>query len=448
MFGKKLKRRYLEDDSGQIAVITAVVAVPLMIGVSVALDSHMTDRARVQLQASLDNAAIAAISDQTITMEERIEHAKERFWSNMSSEEQVKFAVPSSTDSRIDVQGTMQVNTLFAGIVGRDTVTFKADSAAEIVKGSTVCMLALDPDSNRAFEVTTGGQLHANCAIQVNSVSDVASVVDHGGIASAESFCVGGKASGLHTPFVNTECATLSDPYENVEIPGTILPCTTLSEIKELRRDWRSSRDAVDTHNASVEVGAAAADEAGVPYDGTTFEKLRLKPGNYCGGLFLMANEFVLDPGEYHITGGDLTFRSGTELTGADVTFILHENAKLEIGDGSVLNLKGPVGGPLDGLVFAQNLKDKSIYNPNYPNVESTILGGSKLDILGTVYLPSHKIMFLEGSGAISHAPATSFISHQISVSLGANISVSTDHIAAGISPIKPRSDGGVRLVR
>ena len=445
---KRLIQRYALNDDGQIAVITAISALPLLLVVSVAVDSHRVGVERSKLQAALDGAALAAISDQTITGVERSEQAEARFWSNISADQKVKFSVGSSTDTRIYVQGEMEVDTLFAGIVGRDTVTFKADSAAEITKGSTVCMLALDPDSNRAFEVTTGASLQANCKVQVNSVSKVASVVDHGGKATAESFCVGGDASGEHAPYVNTECGTLTDPYADLEMPETNLPCENFTDLQALLSDWRSARDAVDTHNSGQEAAAEQAAEFGYDFEPYFVERNHLKPGNYCRGIYFSGNELDLDPGEYHITGGDLFIHNGTKLTGKGVTFILHGDARLVIGDGSDLDISGPTEGPLDGLVFAQNLRDKSIYNPTYPNAITTITSGSTFDVLGTIYLPSHKIQFAAGTEGSTHAPATSFIAHQISVADGADLTVSVDHVAAGISPIKPRSDEGVRLVK
>jgi len=335
----------------------------------------------------------------------------------------VQFTVESATSNRIDLQAEMEINTLFAGIIGKDTITF-------------------------AFEVTTGANLQANCKVQVNSVSKVASVVDHGGKARAQSFCVGGNASGEHAPFVNTECSTINDPYSNVEIPGTNLPCENFTDLTNLLNDWRSDRGAVDIHNSGQEVAAENAEEFGYDFEPNFVERNHLKPGNYCRGIYFSGNELILDPGEYHITGGDLFMYQGTKLTGKGVTFILHGDASLVIGDGSVLDISGPVGGPLDGLVFAQNLSDKSIYNPTYPNVESTITSGSTLDVLGTIYLPSHKIQFEAGIQGNTHAPATSFIAHQISLADGADLTVSVDHVAAGISPIKPRSDEGVRLAK
>ena len=179
MWVGKLTDRYVANESGQVAVITAVAAIPLLLGVSLAIDSNRSDGARVKMQAALDSAAIAAVSNQTITSDERTEYAENRFQANMSEEKNVKFSATSS-ENRIDVTGTIAIDTMFAGIIGKETIQVNANSAAELVKGTTVCMLALDPNSNRSFEVTTGAKLQANCAVQVNSVEKQASVVDHG----------------------------------------------------------------------------------------------------------------------------------------------------------------------------------------------------------------------------------------------------------------------------
>ena len=444
---KDFKRRYISDESGQVAVITALVALPLLFGVTLAIESHQTENTRVKLQAALDNAAIAAISDQTLSVEERNDHAKTRFLSNMSSNVESQFFADSSK-KRIDVQGSVEIDRVFGGVIGDEKLTFSAVSAAEIVKGSTVCMLALDPDSGRSFEVTEGAILNTNCSIQVNSLHEQASVVDFGGKSSAQSFCIGGGVKGPHLPFVNTECSPLEDPYKHIEASHLTEPCVNQHKLNELLNDWRSTRDAVENHEIEENKRWAAALAAGEVWYPTFFEKNHLTPGHYCNGLVLEAKEFIVDPGVYHISGGSLVFGMGTELIGEGVTFILHDDAHVEMRNGAVLNLKGPTSGPMDGLVIAQNLTDKSMNNPTYPNVTSTITDGTQLNILGTVYLPSHKVEFLGGSSSKSHAPATAFIAHQISVRDGADITVSADHIAAGISPIQPRSDSGVRLVR
>lgn len=426
---------------------TALVALPLLLGVSIALDSHRTERERTKLKSALDNAALAAVTNQRLSTSERSEYASKRFWDNYSSNHKTSITVTESGSERVELAGEVKVATLMAGVIGKEAITVKEVSASELTKGSTVCMLALDKDSARSFEVTEGASMMANCSIQVNSLHQQAAVVDLGGQAKADSFCVAGGASGPYSPYVNTECAATPDPYDSIEVPNPG-ECINEAELQTKISDWRAERDAIENHEIAENERWAQANREGRIWYPKYFDKPHLQPGNYCNGLFLEGKEFILDPGVYHITGGSLVFGLGTELIGDGITFVLHDDANVEIRDGSVLNLKGPAHGSMKGLVFAQAMGKKSIDNPSYPNATTTITEGAILNILGTIYLPTHKINFRGGSLAKTHAPATSFIAHQISIGDGANIAVSADHVAADIPPILPRSDESARLVK
>ena len=252
----KIWSRYSEDNSGHIAVMTAIIALPMMIGVSVALDAHRLDRDRTRLKSALDGAAIAAITQQTINPAQRADYAKERFWLNVRDIEGVSLKVTQSDSHRVELEGHVKVPTLLTGVVGRDIVDLKEISATELVKGATVCMLALDPDSDRSFEVTRGAILDANCSIQVNSISKQAAVMDHGGLATAESYCIGGGAVGDFLPYVNTECSVVQDPYAKIEIPEPGA-CVDKKDLYLLMNDWRSGRNSVEDHAAAEELRVA-----------------------------------------------------------------------------------------------------------------------------------------------------------------------------------------------
>jgi len=444
---KSLFRAYATNTSGHFAVTTALIALPLLMGVSIALDSNRTERERTKLKSALDSAAIAAITNQTLTTDERRVYAEKRFWDNINTEHGASVEVVKSGNDRVELMGKIEIPTLMAGVIGKEAVIVQETSASELTKGATVCMLALDEDSDRAFEVTEGATLDADCSIQVNSKHKRAAVVDLGGKAIAQSFCVAGGAEGQYSPYVNTECAAATNPYETIEVPAPG-QCINGYELETKLADWRAERDAIENHEILENERWALANSEGRVWYPTYFEKPHLQPGNYCDGLFLEGKEFILDPGVYHISDGTVVFGLGTELIGEGVTFVLHDDARLEIRDGSILNLKGPSTGPLKGLVIAQKTDAKTMSSPNLPNNTSTITDGAILNVLGTIYLPTHQIEFLGGSLAETRAPATSFIAHKISIRDGADIKVATDHKAADIPPILPRSDDGARLVQ
>ncbi len=53
--------RYLSDNSGQFAIMTAIMAVPLIICVGVAIDTTIMHKKSQGLQNALDTAALAAV---------------------------------------------------------------------------------------------------------------------------------------------------------------------------------------------------------------------------------------------------------------------------------------------------------------------------------------------------------------------------------------------------
>lgn len=448
VMGNRLLKRYVDDHSGQFAVWTAILALPISLMTSMVIDLQTMNNSKTNLKSALDSAALAAVTNQTLSTGERRQYAKDRFWLNVNSKEKIDFDVPQADSYRVEVSAEMQLPTLMSSIIGKKSLSVTETSVAELTKGSTVCMLTLDTDSARAFEVSEGATLDAStCGIQVNSINRQASVIDLGGKAVAESFCIAGGAEGEHLPYANTQCSLLENPYKALTIPDPG-PCIDQAKLEALMLDWRSGRDSVEEHEVLEYQRWADANAAGQTWYPTFFEKSRLQPGNYCEGLFLEGLEFELDPGVYHITGNSLVFGLGTELHGKGVTFVLHNNAGVEIRDGSILNIKGPSSGPLTGLVLAQELGNKPLNSTKYPDAVSTITSGSIVNFLGTVYLPSHKIEFLGGSLSETRAPATSFISHHISIRDGAKIGVAVDHVAADIPPILPRSDSGARLVQ
>jgi len=345
-------------------------------GVSIAIDSNRMDRERTKLKSALDTAALAAITNQTLSPSERATYAEKRFWDNIHSQHKIGVKVTHSGSDRVELVGEIELPTLMTGVIGKEAITVTEISASELTKGATVCMLALDKEAARSFEVTEGATLDANCSIQVNSTHKLAAVVDLGGQAVAQNFCVAGGAEGKYSPYVNTECAAANNPYAEIETP-TPGQCINEYDLQVKLADWRAERDAIENHEIEENDRWALATREGRVWYPTYFEKPHLQPGNYCNGLFLEGKEFILDPGVYHITGGTIVFGLGTELIGEGITFVLHNEANLEIRDGSILNLKGPQQGPMEGLVFAQALGNKPLYSPTYPNATSTITDGA-----------------------------------------------------------------------
>jgi Flp pilus assembly protein TadG len=126
----KCLQRFLINQSGATALLTGLVAIPLMFAAGAAIDFARLGNAQTHMQVSLDTAAIAAASLKTKSDVERIETAKKVFAANISNgyagnmSPSVTFQVVSGT---IVARAEIEVPSAFMHLAGLD-----------LMKGSTL----------------------------------------------------------------------------------------------------------------------------------------------------------------------------------------------------------------------------------------------------------------------------------------------------------------------
>jgi len=411
----------LRDTQGQFGLWFAIAAMPILLTITVALDMTNAGRKRVALQSAVDNAALAAAANQAITDAERKQFTTDHFDQHTNILGKIDFSVNDASNRRVALEAYTPVEMTLGRAVGMNDFGVKVDAVAEVTEGEVVCIMALDPSGERTFEVTGGAKFAAEtCSVQINSKHERAAIVDHGGEATAKDFCTTGGAIGKYIPYMNTECAAIKDPYENLRAPQAG-PCFSKHAVTSTLSSW---------HAESREHGVT------------------LTPGTYCGGLELKNKVVRFLPGTYIIKDGPLVFDEGSEVVAEGVTFVLSGAlSTLEIDLGSKVNLSAPKTGKLAGLVFFQDTPRVFGKKPILPSGENIIRSGGNLSITGTGYFPEQKVSFRGGSLTEAQAPSTSFIAYQVSIGDGSKISVAVDHKTAGLPPILPRSDESVRLV-
>ena len=442
---KHVIHRYTQDTSGQFAAIFAIIALPLIAVTTLAVDHNLAYKKQLRLENALDDTALASVLNQTLSESERAEFAANYFSQLFDKPEEINLKVLESGSARVSLAAETDVSTTFASIYGKDSITVSQHAAAELTKGSVVCMLALDPEGERSFEIATGAHFSADtCSVQVNSTHREAAIVRDGSTAKAKDFCISGGVGEVigaagqdkFIPFANTECGSIPDPYQYSRIPAPG-DCIPQEKIDEILSDFLS-----DIHYPTP-IWNPDTQQLETVEGGVT-----LPAGTYCGGLKLLGKNVTFEPGEYIMKDGPLFFGSGTRAMGDDVTFVFSgKDSVLHITDGADVGLTAPKRGDLKGLVFAQHVEKRVGIDAALPTGTSVITAGGNLKLVGTAYLPEQKITFLGGSISESQAPSTSFIAYQLLFNDGAKISVAVDHQVAGLPPILPRSDESARLV-
>ena len=424
---KRAIRHYINNQDGNFAIFTALVGVPLLIVVSVAIDSKKINNVHTEIMAALDTAALAAVVPANLDTLARKKYAQEVFDKNYAGDIPVELTIVASRE-RVDIKGKGKVPTMMGGILGIDSVGVKGQSIAELTRSDVVCVLALDPTGAKAIEFTEQARFTSPaCSVQVNSTHASALVSDIAIPPVASSFCTSGTSQGAFTPLVKHACTPVEDPYANLTPPedGWCIPPQLVSGYLGLFQTGSSTVDAFGNNTV-------------------------LFPGTYCKGLRVKGVNVTFLPGTYIISGGKFQISKDSQVTGEGVTFVLKgKNGGLEVKSNAQVNFKAPSTGPYAGMVFYQ-VPDAPKFGrkPKYPTGVSNIKSGGGLSIVGTAYFPSQDLVITSFSPVASKSPATSFIAYRLKFAGRSNTQVHVDHEAGGIPPLLPRSDEGARLVR
>jgi len=422
---KHLGRKFNRDTGGHIAVITALVGLPLVLLAGGGLDMNRAVSKKTAISAALDTAALASVIPDNLTVAEREAFAQETFDNNYLGDVPVTLQINAARE-RVEMIGTAHVPTLFGGVVGVDTLSVSDSAAAVLTKSDVVCVLALDPAGDRAIEFKDQATYNSPaCSVQVNSTSNIALVSDVVTPPVAKTFCVGGISRGQFAPYVKHACSPIADPYAHLTPPND---------------GWCIPPELVSGYLSVFESGSATEDTFG--------NNAVLIPGTYCKGLKIKGVNVTFLPGTYIIKGKDMEFSKDSQATGNDVTFVLKDDVKLAVRTGAQVDFKAPNTGIYAGLVFYQAPSTPKVgKKPKLPTAISTIESGGGLNITGTAYFPTQELVITSDSPVVSQSPATSFIAYRLSFGGKSNTQVHVDHEAGGIPPLLPRSDEGARLV-
>ncbi|RKQ71801.1 putative Flp pilus-assembly TadE/G-like protein [Litorimonas taeanensis] len=448
---KQKIRGYKANEDGQFAVITAIIAVPLLMATSAAIDYTNAMREHKSIKDALDNAVLSAATNNRISDSERVTLAKFHFDQNYTGRANI-VTEGTSENGRVDLWANGLLPYSVSDALGLSGVKLYAKSAAQRSEKEVICVLALSKSLKDSIKIKGNVEFFApTCSVHSNSESSTAINSDSSKTPLAKSFCATGGVKGPFSPYAKGDCLPVEDPYLNVELPE-IGPCVPEYKFKKGKNDDDDDDDDDDgglIGGALGLVGDIIEESLNLTGSNSTFY-----PGTYCGGLTVDGINVNFKPGDYIMLDGALTFKNGAEADAEDVTFAFSgDKALLNIQSGSNVRVKAPSDGPRKGLAFmgmASPSEKLKILEKNKEGDQNKIEGGASLEVLGTVYFPT-KTLKVKGEDTQmgAKAPATSFIAQKIELDgkSGARVQVNVDHRAADLPPIEPRAEDGAVLV-
>ena len=476
--------KFIDGRGGHFAIWFAILAVPMLLGISIVLDMQKTTAEKANIKNALDTAVLAAVSDNSLTIGQKRQYAREVFKQNYRGDADYKIDI-NPTDGRVEMTVSGSVDTSLGLMVGRESMEITSTSVAVMDRANTICVMSLAPDLSESIRFLENAEFSApTCSVQSNSDHATAVVSRTTETPEAKSFCSVGGAAGMFDPYIRSQCSLIADPFADrtPPVPG---PCMSANIFNQVHVDdlgqappgshnhtHRHGPDGTHAHphlanqtHHHVQVPIVRLTELGV--NQTTFNRLEedyddrlltveesqnytghslvLQPGTYCGGLTVDGVNVVFQPGTYIMLNGPLTFKNRASAVADGVTFVMDGfNSVLTVETGSDVFVKAPSRGDLAGLAFFQARKTLT---GTYPDGVNLIHSGGSLNVVGTLYFPTQAVDIFGDSELGAESPATSFIAYQLTFADDMEAEVRVDNGRAGLPSMQPVSDDGARLV-
>ena len=404
-----LLSRFRDDVRANLSITVAFIGLPITLGALASVDITAMVRERTNLQSAVDAAALAAIVRGELTPGEREAFARAVFSDNMQGREGNVVLHTTSTEDSLTLGAEMAHPTFTGKLIFKDGITLRAEGSATLTQDKVVCLLALDPHADAAIHFKDDAEfVSPSCTVQANSRAREAIRSETPARHVAKQFCATGGIQGAFEGVVKSGCRGLDDPYAG-RIPPLSPGCGKVTDAVHSIADVVIKRDTLVT------------------------------PGVYCNGLKFDGVNIKLLPGVYEVHG-ELVFTSDSNVRGDDVTFVLLGDGKIKMDGDAKVTLSAPPTGKTAGLVFWQ-------HRPTGDPVPSEIATSKHVRLTGTSYLPRTDLKVVSEKKFASSAPATSFIVNTVEFGGASYTQLETDHQAAGLPPILPRTDKGARLM-
>ncbi len=360
---KKLFTKYQSDLSGNFAILTAIMALPIAIGSAVAIELAGLEKAKTELRDAAESAAVASTKSKNRSDATRRETALITLDHNFNKITHRSSGVNANitlTSRRSTVEAQTTIPARLTGIIGKKNLRVGVRVAAESIF-EPACVLIKSPRASNALRFQGHPLLNTvDCYVHNNSNSSQSSVAQGNPRLGTADVCLNGGFEGKKwTPGPELGCGVKSDPFNSVLKPP-VPPCGP--KFKK----------------------------------GRPGETVRLSPGNFCGGINIPSNaNLALDPGVYIISDGPLKLGANATISGQDVMFYMTgDRANFELHSGGTWNVTPPQSGEYRGMVIFQD-RDSTPIQPN------EIKGGGSLDINGIIYTPNGELK-LQGSPVLN----------------------------------------------
>jgi Flp pilus assembly protein TadG len=399
-----LRRRH--QNTGNVAVTAAFLAVPLLAAVGFAVDLTAINHQKALMQAAADAGALAGAREGSVAFRgtdgvaTTAETVALTNLGTSAGELAASFdATVDATGSTVTVTGTAHQPSL---LLGRGDTLITVTATAQTLQEMPLCVLQTSEINSSGVKMSDRATIRApGCLVHANTnieASDNARL-------EAGTIQVSGDAKGTMFPTPNIGALTIQDPFDGMDLNIT----------------HTCPQNLPDVH-----------------YKGNV--RIVMPPTIYCGKIVIDGNvEIVFLPGEHYFLGS-LDIKGNTKLTGDDVVLIFDNDDSFILAENAEVRLRGRRSGQFAGFVIATTRTNQNKF----------MIGATRVrELLGTIYIPSAELE-VTGSSTVAEDSAWSVIvadsltmKESPTLVINRNYTASNVPVPNGVGP----SNGAPRLV-
>ena len=412
--------RLLRDRGGNFALMFALLT-PVVFGLAGgAVDLVIYQRQHGQMQDAADAAALAAVQEASlkgwnaVQAQSVVDGMVSGNLQGKTFSATTKFTTSVAVDEvnrTVRVTLDMDEYSFFVLSYFRHNPQIRVSAAATSTNAANVCVIGLNESAPATIKLSGTAKLNAGaCAVFSNSEATDGLTSLDSSYLTAQMACTAGGYVGKSSNFSlapTIDCPGLPDP-----LSARIAP----------------KPGACDFTNLVI-----------------TKQIITLKPGTYCGGIFVDQLSLVtFSPGIYIIKDGLLKTTNSAYIKGVGVAFVFSGAGSRFTFDGTtVVDFTAPSAGPMAGMLFFQDPAG------SVPGTVFEIYSKIASNLLGTIYLPNATLSVKAANKIAEKSAYTVIVAKNIEIGdktdmyINANYSATTVPVPAGLGP----SSGKVRLL-
>jgi Flp pilus assembly protein TadG len=392
-------RAAVSDRRGNVAMTVALIAFPLLLAVTGAVEVFSMSNQKSLLQAAADAGALAGANKlsvasydmQTDVTTAAVTAAKNQL-SNTADPAAYTFTVKiDQPNGQVTVDGQV-AHKAFSGLIDIGDGIIHASATAEALQKTPLCILQT---AGGAINLSNTAQIRApGCLIHANQNIDIAQTA----MITADRTQAAGKVTGPANPAGNSGAMPIPDPFADMNLNpkgGCDLSLNILT-IPVIKQD------------------------------------LTLAPGVHCLPIIAVGTAHIhLQPGEHYFVGlgsigalGGLVMNDDSTIDGDDVTLIFGPSQIFNFTGHAKVRLTARKTGPFAGFLIATTRDNHNTFTISSDNVR---------ELLGTIYIPNATLDVTSQGAVAQDSDWSVIVAQSVKLSKSPTLVINTNYVGSGV---------------